>query len=332
MMNRIYQAGIGLVLATGVAAAAADPQLIALSLPDAKVMAGVQIAQARNSPFGQYMLSQAAIPATQLDQLKTLTGFDPRTDLTEFVVSSTAMPTAAPTNPLTGTVLLIGRGSFQPTKISNLASSGGATTTVHKGIYIIVAPNPAAVTPVAGMVFAVAFLDASTVVAGDRTQVEAAIDRWIGGTASSGALGAAAASAGASSQAWMVVADIQQLLAALPTAQSGQANPQAAMIQTMLGTISQVSGGISFGDSQISLHASVQAKTAQDAQSLADALRFLSSLATMQQPAGFPTVTPTFTSNGNQMEFSAAISEQQAESLFHQAPQPAAKARPGLKL
>ena len=36
---------------------AADPRLISLLMPDAKVVAGINMDQARNSPLGQFMLS-----------------------------------------------------------------------------------------------------------------------------------------------------------------------------------------------------------------------------------------------------------------------------------
>ena len=65
-----------LILAGGVSSvwAAADPQLLGLLMPDAKILAGVQMGQAKASPFGQFVLSQAG-PNAQFDQLKAATGF-----------------------------------------------------------------------------------------------------------------------------------------------------------------------------------------------------------------------------------------------------------------
>ena len=39
-------------------APAADPQLVNLVMPDAQVLAGINVDQAKTTPFGQYLLSQ----------------------------------------------------------------------------------------------------------------------------------------------------------------------------------------------------------------------------------------------------------------------------------
>ena len=40
------------------AAAAVDPALLKLVMPDAKILSGIQVDQSAASPFGQYVLSQ----------------------------------------------------------------------------------------------------------------------------------------------------------------------------------------------------------------------------------------------------------------------------------
>src|SRR5262245_48421085 len=39
---------------------AADPQLVNMVMPDAKVVAGINVDSARNSPFGTFLLRQAS--------------------------------------------------------------------------------------------------------------------------------------------------------------------------------------------------------------------------------------------------------------------------------
>ena len=51
---------------------AADPQLLNLVMPDAKVLAGVNVDQAKTSPFGQYVLSQMQLQDTHLKELTAL--------------------------------------------------------------------------------------------------------------------------------------------------------------------------------------------------------------------------------------------------------------------
>jgi hypothetical protein len=302
MNNRFSALALALSISASGAFAAVDPQLLALSLPDAKILAGVQITQSKNSPFGQYLLTQAAVTAPQLDQIKTLTGFDPRTDLSEIVVSSTAAD---------GKGLIVGRGIFQPSRISNLASAAGTAMTVYHGIYVITAPPSAGQSPLG----AVAFLDASTIVAGDKTQVEGAIDRWVAGGTATGALADEAVKSSSSTHAWMVASNLTQLLPAAPTG-----NNQAVAIQGMMSTISQISGSVTFGDTQITVHGKAQTRTAQDAQSMADGLRFLVGMAMSQSGAPAISTPPTFTANGASVEVTASLSETQAEQLFQVRP------------
>src|SRR5580693_5444597 len=72
---------------------AADPQLMKLVMPDVKLMTDVNVAQAKLSPFGQFLLSQ--MESAHLQEFTTLTGFDPRQDLLELLVVSNGAPGAA---------------------------------------------------------------------------------------------------------------------------------------------------------------------------------------------------------------------------------------------
>src|ERR1035438_10407230 len=69
-------------------ASAADPQMLNLVMPDAKMVAGVNVQQAIATPFGQYVLSLIAPQDQQIQSLATLTGLDPRKDVIELLVSS----------------------------------------------------------------------------------------------------------------------------------------------------------------------------------------------------------------------------------------------------
>src|SRR5690349_23141049 len=72
---------------------AADPQLVSLVMPDAKVLAGVNVSQAKASPLGQYLLTQLTqMKDAHLQQLATLTGFDPTRDVQEVLMASNGAP------------------------------------------------------------------------------------------------------------------------------------------------------------------------------------------------------------------------------------------------
>jgi hypothetical protein len=95
----------------GAAAFAADPALLNLVIPTAKVLAGVNVASATTSPFGQFILGRIAA------NHPPFTGFfDPRTDLTELLFASAADP-SSPGG------LALSSGTFNVTRIAAAAAN-----------------------------------------------------------------------------------------------------------------------------------------------------------------------------------------------------------------
>src|SRR3954470_6662998 len=94
-------------------AKAADSQLLSLVMPDAKVLAGVNVDQAKTTPMGQYVLGQiqAQGGTTHLQQLYALTGFDPTRDVHEVLVATNGTGKEQ-------TGLFLARGNFDPARIA----------------------------------------------------------------------------------------------------------------------------------------------------------------------------------------------------------------------
>ena len=110
-------------------ATAADPQLLNLVMPDAKVLAGVNVDQAKTSPFGQYVLSQMQLHDTHLTELTTATGFDPTRDVHELLVAPAAAPASKP-------AWCWRAATSTPPGSTPLALSKGAASEVYKGVTI----------------------------------------------------------------------------------------------------------------------------------------------------------------------------------------------------
>ena len=81
MRQTAILAGLSLWSAAGFAA---DPALLNLVMPNAKVLAGVNVASALTSPFGQFVLGRIAAHHPSFPAF-----FDPRTDLTELLLART---------------------------------------------------------------------------------------------------------------------------------------------------------------------------------------------------------------------------------------------------
>jgi hypothetical protein len=269
-----------------VSAHAADSRLLAVLMPEPELLAGVHVDQARSSPFGQFLLTQAGLGA-ELDKLRATTGFDPRTDLKELLLAANA----------DGRALAAGRGNFQPVLIAHLAASAGLTTSVYRGVTLI------------GQGPAVAFLDATTVVLGPAETVTAAIDRWITGARPDPPLVAQTAELSAGADGWAFVSSVAKFAAARP-----KSLPEP--LQNLVSRIGQVSGVFSLGDT-VAVRGAVHTASAQDAEALSAALQLLTTVASQRLP-GAP--LPVVTRDGSTVNFALSISEPLLENLLRLRP------------
>src|SRR5579863_10017825 len=83
-------------LVFGAFAYAADPALLNLVMPDAKIFAGVNVERILASPIGKEIDSKIQNEAPQLQQIFTATGFDLRRDLKEILIAGTYRAQNAP--------------------------------------------------------------------------------------------------------------------------------------------------------------------------------------------------------------------------------------------
>lgn len=293
---------VSVVLATLAFAAtswAADAQLVNLLTPDSKLLAGVQLQQARTSPFGKFLFSQMG-SSPDLDNLRKLTGFDPLNDLTEIVASAT----------IDGKGLIAGRGNFQPQLVTMLAAMGGLPTENYRGVALI---GGGSVAPLPGQDPVVALLNNSLMVLGDRAQTKAAVDRWMQASNGTSPLLGVVNDISANSQAWAVATGLSTLTNALtPGAPNRNGSPQANVMQNVLEKIDRIAGGLNFGDT-VTVKGQAVTKTPQDAQALAGVVNLLMAMQSPKTPLPF---TPTISTTGAAVSFTLSITEQQLENLL----------------
>jgi hypothetical protein len=261
MKTQIFATAMLFAVSSG-ALSAADPRLLSLVMPDATALAGVNVDQAKATPFGQYVLTTLLqTQDQQLQQLATLTGFDPRRDVNELLLASTGAPGSK-------TGLALARGVFDPDKIAAAAQSAAAAVETYGGVSIIEDPQHQN---------GFAFLDSTLVVAGDLANVKAVIDRRHGGPTISAKLAAQASQLSSTQDAWAIStvppSTLQPPAAAPPAA--------GADLQNALQKIESASGGVKFG-SVVVLTGQAQAATPQDASSLGDVLRLFVNMAQLQ--------------------------------------------------
>jgi hypothetical protein len=267
-MKRRFLVTPFLCILSGVASAA-DAQLLKLVMPDAKVVSGIDFDRVKSTPFGQFALSQVPAGDAGFREFVTATGFDPLTDLHEILMAS-------PADVQTKAGLLLARGRFDSQRILSLFKADGKTPEMYRGVAILSGGHGAR-----GVAHAVAFLDDTTVMAGDVASVRGAIDR----RSSSGSLDAALADKinriSAAQDAWVFsIAPISAFAPVLPNKKA-----TGVLQGDLIKAIEQSSGGIRFGTS-IEISGELTARTDKDAASLADVVKFFANMASTQSSDG----------------------------------------------
>ncbi len=318
MRQVIFSALLAVPLAFPMFAAGVDPTLLALVPPDAKTLAGIQVAQAQSTPIGQALVAQLQLDANANNAMAAA-GFDPHRDLREILASFGAGATDGNTQ-----AVLIGRGSFHPDKIAAAAVSVGATLSTYRGIQLIEAkpgaqgrgPSPAG----ANSSGTIAFLDASTMLAGDPASVRAAVDRHAAHAVFSGPIADRARLLSMSNDAWIIT--FAPTSGGPPGAAFGAqlGGPFGNILQAAL----QFSAGLRFTAAQVTLSADVLTRSPQDAQSMVDVLKFAVQMLQAQtnRPQGNTSPAPSLadaaqiSAAGATMHVVVSVPEQQLEQIF----------------
>jgi hypothetical protein len=285
------------------ALSAADPTLLNLVMPDAKVLAGVNVQQAKGTQFGQYILNELQSHDADLQKLVTLTGFDPRRDVNELLVASDGVPGGK-------TGLALATGMFDVAKITAAATLEGVKSEVYNGVTILEEPKK----QMAG----IAFLDTKTVVAGDIASVKGAIDRYQ--LKSSQSLSAAVTTQvgqWSTQDAWGITTVPPSSLA--PPAKAGaQNNPMANIAQN----VKSAGGGVKFGapGGLVVFTGNAQCDTAQNATTLGDMVKLLINMAQMQagqDPTAAALIkSVTVTASGTSVTVTASLPEDVFQSIL----------------
>jgi hypothetical protein len=276
---------------------AADPQLLNLVMPDAKILAGVNVDQAKTSPFGQYIITQIQAQDPHFQEFVAETGFDPTKDLDELLV-------AANGTGKTAAHLTLARGTFNAQSIDAAANASGATSEVYNGVTITENSKH-------GDGFA--FLSSTLAVAGDIASVKAAIDRQSSPSTLPASLLVAVNQLSTTEDAWGI-SEVP------PPAIQPPANvPNLPTLPpNTFQNITQTSGGVKFG-AQVVLNAQLLANAAPNATAMANVLEFLVNLGEIQLQQNAEALTAlksvVISVSGNTVTVSASIPEAQIEAL-----------------
>lgn len=241
------------------AAATSTDALLALAPGDATILTGFNVDQAKLSPFGMYMLGQVQISDPEFQKFISDTGFDPRRDLSLLITATSGDST-------TNHTVILGRGTFNAGKITNVATSMGAKVVNYKGVDMLEHAN-------ADFTGALAFLDATTAVIGEEDAVKAVIDRRGSATP---VLPAATVKTiqtlAAANDAWFLstVSPASFFSGKIDNPQLGSM-VEAGLIQAVLSG----NGGLKFNAKGAAITGQAMTRSDKDAQALADVFKFM---------------------------------------------------------
>jgi hypothetical protein len=315
--TRLLTAVIGLGI-SGTSAFAADPALLNLVMPDAKVLAGVNVASTRNSPLGQFVISK--LGAIAQDPSFGELGFNPIQNVSELLVAS-------PANTGTPTGLIMATGSFPVDKLT-AAAAGQKNTQVQSygGATLLVNFNPDSTN---NAPHAVAFIGNTIAIAGDLASVKAAIDRNSGPAVSiDPTLSAKMNQLSSSEDQWLVsIAPVASLIPANATQQATATQGPVAQVLPLLKSVQSFDGGVKFGNT-IAITGEAIANNPKNAQALQAVvnlgLALASSLNTSKDPhlAELVQLLQTIQSSvdGSTVNLALAIPESQVETLVNSLP------------
>jgi hypothetical protein len=301
------------ILLAGTSAFAADPQLLNLVMPDAKILAGVNATTARISPLGQFLNSKIGLAGQEQQQFIAATGFNPLQDVSEVLVATVADP-ANPSG------LLLARGNFPVDKLVAAVQTNakGATVETYGGATLISVTDPKQ-----KLTHAVAFFGNSIAAAGDLASVKAAVDRSVHANSIDSALAVKVNYLSANEDEWLVSA--ASVASLLPANAADAAKGQAAQVLPLLKNIQSFSGGLKLTDSVV-LTGEAVTSDPKNAAAL-DAVIKLGVIVLTSNAPKDPNLTQLLqwlqalqvTENGPAVELALSVPEAQIENLVNTA-------------
>jgi len=241
---------------------AADSELLQFVAPDTRILIDIKVGRILNSPLGKEITPQLRATSPELQDILSKAKFDPTRDLEEILITGSGANS--------GPALMLARGNFDIAAIESFLPGSDKRTTMYEGATILSNPGHGA--------GAVAFIGNSILIGGDSVQrVQAAIRRRGQPTALGSQLAAKVRALDGRYDIWGIsLASLGSLRSSLPS------NSNLQQAAELLQSIQEISGGVRQSpDIEMSLE--MVTKTEKDAQSLADGLKLITGLMTMNQ-------------------------------------------------
>jgi hypothetical protein len=243
-------------------AKAADPALLSLMMPEAKLLVGIDFSRVSTSPLGRLIAEQSS--SVRLSELQRMQGFDLSQSVKEILLGSNG-------DSADSRSLVLVRGAFPEPSL--LAQTAGSKIQTYKGIPVIFTGQGSDATWMA-------LADSSLLMFGDQKSIEAAIDRHESAGLDPKVAGKAR-DLGSRYDIWMLGLTPEGGLA------RAAGDPQLAGLLEgdVVKSIVEFGGGVRMG-SELSIAFEAVTKTEKDAAGLADVMKFFLGAAAMSAQRG----------------------------------------------
>lgn len=300
--------------------ASVDNGLLSMVPPGAKVISSIDVESARNSSFGQYILSNSTAHANNPDfeQFMQQTGFDPRRDLQDILFAS--LGSGGPNAP--SRFAILARGNFDPARLEAAARAKGATVQNYQGVDVMV--NNSHDRQQSGF----AFPEVGVAVMADLATLHQIIGNLATPTALDPGMAQLIGQVGPSHDAWFVsMVPGLQFTKHLTAQNDDHPMPQARAFEG----VQESSGGVRFGNT-VELSLDAVARSPQDATALADVIRLLASTVQVSRQsdprAGIlagALDSMTLSTSGNDLHVAISLPEKSLEQLASLGPKHGAR-------
>jgi hypothetical protein len=234
----------------------------------AKIVGAVDMTRARNSEFGQYLLTKAQADDIHFQEMINETGFDPRRDLEDILFATSGPTGMAGQEP---SFVIFARGNFDVSKIKSLAAlKGGMKLMTYGGVDLLVHGQDSSSRN------AIGFLDVGVAAIGDLATLKQIIDNRTAAPMLDADLQSKIQSIGNADDAWFVS------MVGGASFLGNHVGPQGASQAQALKGVLQSSGGVKLG-ATIATTFDAVTRSEKDAQSLTDVIRFMASMVQMQR-------------------------------------------------
>lgn len=279
-------------------AGAAEETLLKLAMPDAAVLAGINVDRIKNTPLGKTILSRFKSGNKDVQELIDRTGFDPGRDVQEILI-------AAPTvNGKNSNGLMLLRGKFDPARFTQFPQFSAAS---YRGVTVLTSKEKEPM--------AVACLSPAVLALGDPASVRAAIARRAQSGGVDVKLAATARDLRGKLDIWVAsILPVSDLAGTLPKQEFG-----GALQGDVLKGIRQASGGLKFGPT-LQITAELVARSEKDAAALGDVIRFFAGMLRAHQTQGNEAARALdnlqLSARGDTVKLALAIPEDQLAKMF----------------